>query len=289
MLPPVGYAQPTLQLHQLAYNAVAFAGNVAGSPYQAQAMTGVFDQPSVASGDVQRDLDTGEFAGMDVSPGRDMTFQLVVQTDGVSFDHARQALGGAFTVAGSIEEPLFLQLASGLYACMARPRKYALPYDAGFEQAGRGIASIAMHATDPRWYLQPTAATTIAPNNTATITNSGYVEMRPVFVIAGPCIDPQLVNQTLYGSPGVQVNVTLNAGDTLTIDMQARSAVLLTAGSTIGVSVANEITDASTWFNLPPVYGAQGIASGCLIGFNAASPGAGCQCVAQYAPAYLAV
>lgn len=281
-LPPYGASQPTLQTWQLSYNGVTWGGTVAGAPYQMTAYTGIFDQPPVSGGDVQRDLDQGEFAGLDVLPGRDMTMAIIVQAGGaLTFDEARQQIGGAMAVAGSTEQPLFIQLPSGLYACMARPRKYSGPVDLHSVQAGAALISVAMHATDPRWYAQPTQQTSIAPGGTAPITNAGQFEMRPVLVVSGPCTNPAVANDALNGTPTVTIDCTVNAGDTLTVDMLARTAVYLASGSSTPVSYWSQRTVTSTPWNLPP--GASTVA------FSAATYSTGCACLVQYAAAYTAI
>ncbi len=285
MLPSPTLSLPTLSLYQLSYQGLAFGGIENAHPYdtanpyqlQPNGTTGLFDAAVIASGDTQRPLDQGEFQGLDVYQGRDITLVQSVTTDAVSFDHARQALGGALAVQGATEQPLFIQLASGLYACMARPRKHACPFDNAFAQVQVAIATSLLHATDPRWYRQPTLTASTGPampgsaggltfpasapftfgsggtGGVLDIANAGTIEMRPVLVVTGPVASGPITiaNTSITGSPQVSFDVALNAGDTLTIDMDWQTAVLVTAGSTQGSSRANDLRSGSTWWNLP--------------------------------------
>lgn len=290
-IPPYGYAQPTLTRHEASYQFVNFGGNVDGHAYHwvpQNALTGWFDIPPEVTGDVQKDLDQGELAGLDVLPGRDMIAQCIIAAglvNGASetFDVARQTLGGALSPAG--EQPLFFQLDTGLWACMARPRNYACPYDFNFEQGNTAVATMKLHSTDPRWYLQPTLQTTIAASGagsgTASLDNTGTFEMRPYFVITGTCTNPRVTNQSLNGAPYVEIDGTLAAGDTLYVDMLARTAVYVANGTTVGVSWWSKRTVASTPWNLPP--------GSSTVAFSTATHGSGCSCVVQWAPALLAL
>lgn len=261
---------PALSPYQFSYRGVAFGGLERGMPYQLKSLKGV-DMAPVTSGDQQRALDQGELVGVDLSAGRDIEIDLIVQSDGVSIDHARQELGGALGVAGTTEEPLYLQLPSGAYACMCRPRKYNFPIDVNMFVA-RGIEVPALlHATDPRWYAVPTKTATIGSPSTPgglvfpapfpwrfsgdvpevlSVYNNGKFEMRPVFIVTGPCRNPVIQNLSLAGAPWLGFNITLNTGDTLTINTDFET-VLYTPNGGSGESKRNARMEGSTWFNLP--------------------------------------
>jgi hypothetical protein len=227
------------------------------------------------TGDVQRALDQGEYPGLDLSPGRNILVkQVITGTTATACEEARKALAAVLGPAGGIEEPLFLQTASGsVFACMARPRKHRCPI--GVETVfGYGtVATTLLHATDPRWYAMPLRSSTVGlpepagglvfpvtfpvtfvaggGGNIVSVGNVGGFEMRPTLVFTGPSINPRVTNSALPGAPSIGFNLTLNAGDTLTVDLEWQSAVVRTAGTTQGSSRRNAEQPGNTWFNVP--------------------------------------
>lgn len=69
-----------------------------------------------------------------------------------------------------------------------------------------------------------------SPTNQAsfTVNNGGHVESWPVVVITGPCTNPNIANDTIGET--LTVSETIAAGETLTVDMGARTAVITTFG-----------------------------------------------------------
>jgi hypothetical protein len=283
MFPSPSIVPPILESYQLSYLGLDFGGLDQGGSYQLQSLPSGLDMPNVASGDVQRALDHGEFVGLDLSAGRDVTVtQVVTGVNAVALDNARQLLASVMAVAGNTNSPLYLQLPSGLYACMARPRKHGYKLDIGsimpFAEGvtGGDVVTSVLHATDPRWYAMPTKASVpvgLAPVGSGGLTfpasapfsfggsgsagevivyNNGLFEMRPVLVVTGPCTNPVVANLSLPGAPWVGFDVALNTGDTLTIDTDYETAVLVTAGTSQGASRQNAEIAGSTWWNLPP-------------------------------------
>lgn len=275
---------PSLGAYGLSYNGTAFGGIVnpiTGGPagYATIAPNGVtgHDRAVVTSQDTQRNLDEGEWPGIDVLTGRDVLVQMNVISDGTSLQHALTALQACFANVGVTEYPFFLQMPNqSLRVCMARPRGFTYPVDINYVQAGLAVVSLRMHATDPRWYDTPTQALTIglaAPGvgigfpisfpvsfggsssgGALICDNYGNYEMRPLLVVTGPCTNPTIGNASIAGNPRLTFNVTLNAGDKLTIDTDAQSATLVTAGSpaSSGASRLGTLAVGSTWWNLPP-------------------------------------
>lgn len=274
-VPSPDLTPPSLATYQMSYGGLAFGGLTSGATYQLQGWPEGLGSPDYISGDVQRALDQGEYAGLDLSPGRNITVNQVIQAaTPTALDTARQALTGVLGPKGTEEEPLYIQLPSGLFACVARPRKHSPPWDIKAVLAHAQEVATLFHASDPRWYAMPsksatvglpeasggvrfptTFPTTFTGGGTAgilAIANEGKFEMRPVFIITGPCTNPKIANLSLPGSPAIAFTLTLNAGDTLTIDMNWQSVVLVTAGSTAGSSRRASVRGSSTWFNCPP-------------------------------------
>jgi hypothetical protein len=260
-------------LWAMSYNGLTFGGVAPGSTYQFQSYPEGLDIPDYVTGDVQRAIEQGEYAGIDLSPGRNITIQQVVQAPTEKgLDEARQALAGVMVPAGAVEQPLYIQLASGLFACMARPRKHKNVIDVN-TLVGKGtVVASQFHATDPRWYSSPTLTATVglpeptggvAPPVTPPVTisggsggliecvNAGPMYMYPRFTLTGPCLNPKIASLLLPGAPSIQFNIGLNPGDTLTIDMNWQSVVLVTAGSTNGSSRRSTERTGNTWFAFP--------------------------------------
>ena len=301
---------PPLGLYQFSYRGVAFGGINPTTPYQLKGgITGGMDLPAIQAGDVQRPNDDGEFIGMDVSNGRDITADLIITTDTITLDHARQTLGAVFTPTGNTEYPLFLQLPSGSFACMARPRKFAFAADLNTIQAAGTPAIGLLHATDPRWYASPSRQAVVGlpqgggtgltiPATVPWVLSSGTIaqisawnlgtrEMRPVIIFTGPCTNPSAANLSIQGNPTVTFNVALNAGDTLTVDLDWQTILLQTAGSTTPAYRPDLEASGSTWWDLQPANGPAGIGTANLIEFTTGDSSwvAGTMTL-QYADAY---
>ncbi|MGO9957765.1 MAG: hypothetical protein ACLP50_17635 [Solirubrobacteraceae bacterium] len=263
---------PALAPWQLSFQGLTFGGIAPGNGYQFQSM--VMDMPDVATGDVQRAIDQGEFAGIDVLPGADITIVQALTSDGVSLDHAAQALGGVMGPGGTVETPMWFQTPAGCYCRLVRPRKHNCPVDINRVFAKGIVATSLLHSTDPRWYAAPSQSQTVgipafiggglavAPpvpwalgagsvGGLLTVVNSGLFESRPVLVFTGPCTNPVAANLSIAGTPAIGVTITLNAGDTLTIDTDWHSIVYTTAGSGVGASRRDLLMPGSTWWNLP--------------------------------------
>jgi hypothetical protein len=285
--PDPSLVPPALQPWQLSFGGLTFGGVVPGSTYQFQTLN--VDMPDVASGDVQRALDQGEFAGMDTLPGADITLVQGVYcgshvgpagatlAQGQALDTACQALGGVLGPGGATETPLWYQLPSGTFCRLARARKHNCPVDINRVRAGASIATSLFHSTDPRWYAAPSIAQTVAipasPGGGLTlgsggavvpwvlaagfagasvnVVNSGKFESRPVLLFTGPGENPAAYNNSLPGSPYVGVTIALNAGDTLVVDLDWQTAVYTLAGTTQGTDVKDLLMLGSTWWNLP--------------------------------------
>jgi hypothetical protein len=282
--PAPSISPPSLSLYQLSYQGVSFGGVVYGATYQLVSITGL-DMPPVASGDVQRPLDEGEFMGLDLSAGRDFTVTTIVRgSTAAALETARQALEGAMWVAGNTEAPLFIHMASNIYGIMCRPRKFNFTLDLNMVQGFGGVVTMVFHMTDPRVYASPTLSTNVplpvsgtgytfpltfphtyggGSAGVATVLNAGNVEMRPVLVFTGPLLTPIAYQLSLPNNPQIGFAVNMLAGDTLTIDTDFQSAVYRPGGAGSGYSVRNLELMGTTWFVLPK--------GSSTIGFSASS------------------
>jgi hypothetical protein len=283
MFPSSSESLPTLAVRQMHYRGLTFSGTVHGTNYQYQSLVGI-DNPPIVSGDVQRALDQGEQAGLDVYQGRDITLQqAIVAKRGQSsaaadleLEEASQAMGAVMAVAGDTEYPLYIQRPSGLYACMARPRKHNFTEDINMVLAKGGVATSLWHATDPRWYSCPTQLESVGlpePSGTEGLkfplefplsfgggsaggilecNNAGSFEMRPILTFTGPCKNPVVQSLLIPGEPSLGFNITLEPGDTLVLGTDYQTVIYTPNGSPFGAPARKTAMKTNTWFNFPP-------------------------------------
>jgi Phage tail protein len=284
--PDPSLTPPDLPLYAAYFNGLQVGGVEIGNAYPIVTIEGLDGIP-ISGGDQQRPLDTGFFAGMDVGGERDITITMIVgsvvdagatATARAAAQSAladyRQAAAAAFAVPAYVtESPFYIQMENGIFGCLARPQKFSWPLDLNMVQgiAGQGVALV--RATDPRFYAVPTKTQTVglpAPLGGLTfpvtfnasfggggtggllnVENNGTIEMRPVIIFTGPCTNPSLSNLSIQGNPSIGFDITLNTGDTLTVDTDFQTAVLVEDGTTTGVSRQNLLTPGSQWWNLP--------------------------------------
>ena len=96
-------------------------------------------------------------------------------------------------------------------------------------------------ATSDTGLLLSGSATTV----TDSTTNAGTAASRPTITIDGPATNPKVLNTT-DGAKYVQANLVLGAGDTLIIDLAAKTATVAS------VSVLDDMDPASQWWVLRP-------------------------------------
>lgn len=276
--PSPSITPPTLALYQMSYREQTLGGISTATNDQLVKLTKGREPAPVLSGDVQRPLDEGEFAGLDLLGGKDVELEHVIRaTTAAAYDEAVQEIDRVLTISGSTEEPLYLKLTAGTFACMGRPRKHA-PITAGIDVTtviGRaGAWATLLHCTDPRWYAVPTKTATVslpAPITTGLtfpasapfefgggsaggileVLNSGTIEMRPILIFKGPCTNPVARNLSLPGEPYIGFNLTMATGDVLEVNMDYETALYTPSGSPSGSSEVSLLMENATWWNLP--------------------------------------
>jgi Phage tail protein len=308
---PSTVTPPSLSDWQFQFNGLTFGVDTAYALIQADGL----DMPVVRTSDVSRPRDTGQFIGIDLLDGRDITLTLDMTTNGTSLQNATTAFATAFVppATGQTESLLWMSFPNlPLLVCSARVRKRAisidLPWsvDTGFVKA----AVVSLHCTDPRVYSGTTATTVNLPTppggmtfpatfplafgggSTAgviTCNNTGNIEMRPIITITGPVTNPTVENATTgysltFSNPN-QTSYTLNSGDQLVIDTDLHQVTYYPSGSTSGSSRRNWLVYGSTWWDLPA-----GTTS--TINFSsddASLPSPVPTCQVEFAPAYISV
>lgn len=278
--PSPSVSAPSLSPYQLSFQGLTMG---AGTPYTVTKMTGL-DLPQIRSTDPGRPGDQGEFIGLDLYGGRDITidFELIpVLSAGTNLQQLLLNLRQVFEVQGVTELPLYVQLPNlPLLCAMVRTRKATYPIDLDYSAAEIAKPVIQVHATDPRLYAAPTSTVTIdlpqnvttgltfpvtfpvtfggGGGNQAVITNYGNTEMRPVLVVNGPCTNPTVTNLSISGYPALtfanptQSGKTLASGQSLVVDLDFRTITFYASSGAVGSPRPYWLQPGSTWFNLPP-------------------------------------
>lgn len=275
--PPITATVPSLANWQYQFGPLLLG---AQQPWGVTSSKGL-DLPKLRTGNLMRARDHGEFAGLDLMGGRDIELALVAQAKSSSaLAVLLQALSSELQPATS-EQPLWLQRPGlPLLAAMVRPSENTAGNGGQpFAQGHLAQPTIGFHATDPRLYTAAQSVTVGVPppipgvgfdhgfpfsfgggSSVATISadNSGTIEMRPLLLITGPVTNPSAANASLSGTPTLmfsnpdQTGFTLNAGDTLLVDLDTHTVVYTASGTTIGSPRRNWVVAGSTWWNLPP-------------------------------------
>ena len=275
--PSPSLAAPALVSYEMQFRGVTFGGFSDASFAQFVRVLKGTDGATVVGGDTQRAIDQGELIGVDLLAGKDIELELLIRaTEAVTADEARQKIGGVLGgVGGVTEEPFYLELPGGVYASMARPRKHSCPIDLNMVQAGGGNAISLLHSTDPRWYAMPTKTASVGlpggggggitfpltfpldfggtgGSGELTVYNNGTIEMRPILIVKGPCVNPSISNVSIVGSPVLMFDITLEEGDVLEIDTDFETVLYTPKGAPVAVDRRNSLDYGSTWWNLPP-------------------------------------
>jgi hypothetical protein len=297
---------PTLANWQIQFNGLVIG---AGTDYGIDRVEGL-DLPVVANGDVARPRATGEFIGLDLMRGRDITVTMdAAKITGASLQADLQALASAFIppADGQTEIPFWLQLPNlPLLCASARVRKRQIPIDVAWSNGLAEAIIISLHATDPRLYGPTFASTVVLANpsagvkfpvtfplsfgsggtSTVSITNTGNISMNPIITITGPVTTPVIENETsgllLQFANPAQTGYTLNAGDTLVINTDAHTVFYYPSGATSGESVRSWLVFGSSWWNLAPGNNTIQFTSQ-----DASTPSPAPTCTVDWAPAYV--
>jgi hypothetical protein len=248
------------------YNGLAFGP---GTKVHVAGVSGLDDLPGIRDGDAPRAGDHGSWAGIDYLDARYVDLTLNIVGDDFNDYAAQVAAVEAAFVPQVVDLPLLVY--GSARQINARPRRFALPYEAD-RLARTGTAIVQLCAVDPRIYdanLQtlstglPTVSGGMTFNaafnlgfgsagtgGTIQAVNAGTYATRPVLVITGPCDTPIVQNVTQGKS--LKFNLVLSAGDTLTVDTDAKSILLLVSGSSIPASRRATLDASSRWFDLSP-------------------------------------
>lgn len=231
-------------------------------------LAGWLELPGMRLDDQARPSRHGAFAGQQLADERVITFDFTLMSSGAtSFDAAYTALRLATAVEeGPDEEPLVIQLSGAKWLANARVARRAFPADRTYAaQTVQG--ALQWVATDPRLYgagaaLTATVGLPLAgsgglvfplvfplvfgagaaiPDMVAT--NTGTLTTWPVITITGPVTGPIITNVTTGQILAFNPTFVVPAGQTLTVDTDARTVTLT------GVNRRDQLVTAS-WFGL---------------------------------------
>lgn len=277
-LPPPTLSVPTLVADGAFFQGVTFGP---GTPYGISKLEGL-DLPDIRSGNTDRPRTRGAFVGANLLKTRQPTMTLDVGPQGSNYGGygslraALQALTSACSNEGTTEYPLWVQLPGWPLVCaMSRVMKKSIPYDVTADLGGlvKG-ATIQWEATDPYFYSAPTQTATVGlptpttglkfnltfplsfgggtTPNQVTVNNSGDVPCWPVLIIQGPCVNPSVSNLSIAGSPTIQFDIQLFAGDLLVVDCDQQSITYTPSGQTVAAAYNQVLQSGSTFFSITP-------------------------------------
>jgi Phage tail protein len=250
----------SLSVFQLSYQGLTIGD---GTDFEIKTLDGLESLPDIVNPDVKVDRDQGLYAGTYTAGGRLIAIEYEVHagTD-AAFRADLDALGAALAPIALTEQPLafllpgMVQLGRQSYV---RPLTRACVVDIDYtHRIARGVMHL--FATDPRLYdvtlnsqtaglpagnggltwptAWPISWGSAGAGGLLTCTNAGTFESRPVLTITGPIDNPTISNLTTGQS--FTLAITLIGGDSLVIDMRAKTVVLNGTASRRGnATVAN--------------------------------------------------
>lgn len=239
-----------------------------GSPYKVTVHS-AHDTPEVRSSDEERSRRHGLDAGEDLLGGRSIIASITIVSPHPSED-VWAAFSAALVPGRRGQYPLTIQtpgLANGAtVTANARVRRLVMPSDLDMIHAGVGKAVVEWFATDPRLYGAALNGATVpgeteggvswpiswplvwggsASGGQMTLTNLGEFDAPWVATITGPVTNPRIRNQTT--GQEMRVNMTVEAGQTLVIDEDARTILLNGTGNRRSMLAVG-----SEWFSIVP-------------------------------------
>ena len=226
--------------------------------------------PSVRSADRVVSLRNGLHPGDDYYEGRFITLStFIAERTPATMNTKRTALMAAFA-GGHAETPLVFQVpgvaGGGERRVYVRPRRAKFRADVEY---GAGMSSdvFQLFATDPRIYdntetvrvlTLPSATGTgltwpltwpldwgIAQSDSVFVNNQGNFDAPATFRVDGPVTNPRIENLTLNKT--LAIDITVNAGEYLELDTDARTVLLNGSASRY-----SSLTQQSAWWVLEP-------------------------------------
>lgn len=283
--PPPSILTPSLLGDQISFGSPAapagglIMGYPPNTPYGLTGNLEGIDKPDVRSGNQDRAQTRGAFIGTNQLKTRTITATMDVGGDPAVFGDLATTLGNlsaAVSTEGDTEYPLWIQVPNfPLVCCMARVLKHNAKWNvtADLGNLAQGV-SVQWEATDSYLYSAPTQNPTVGLSSASgglafpllfplsfgsgtsptqiTAVNDGDVACWPMLVIAGPCLNPIVQNQSVAGAPTIALSAQLFSGDLLYVDCDTHAITYYPSGSDVGVPQGGWLNPGSTFFGLPP-------------------------------------
>jgi len=275
VVPPV-----TLADWQFCYQNLVMGAN---TPFGMLKIEGL-SQATIRQGDQSFPRDHGQFIGLDLYDGRDVTVDFWVVSDGTSLQSSQLALAAATGVSPNQELPLWFQLPNLPLLCvMARPRGRPLDLDTDYAAADVAKPTVTWHCTDPRIYTVSDMFTIVAedyynglgpypvgpfpvtfpyglPSGEVELTNTGNTEMRPQLILTAPASSESpviaIANASISSTPTLTFSLTdFVAPAQLFVDLATPHRVLLYPdGIAAGTNTPSMLSlqSGSVWWDMLP-------------------------------------
>jgi hypothetical protein len=199
--------------------------------YIVTAIEGLLSLPDVRSHDLDRQDRHGAIGGRDLLSGRKVIFDLsvIANSQGTIESNLRQ-LSRAFRPS-SVDIPLVWQRPAGgpkrRLNCRPRRREFTAGYDVAHMLAE---GAVELFAADPRIYSNDVSTQDfIIPNSgnsvTANLHSYGDFPTPPTLTITGPVTNPRISN-VADNNRQIRLDVVMTAGQTLVVDVGARTVTL---------------------------------------------------------------
>lgn len=214
---------------------------------------GLFGLPDSKAVDYEQMNDDGGVLGNELLGMRTILMDLAVEANTEALIQPIMEQLRYIMQPQAIETALTFQRAGlGKRLVMCKPRRmggFATDY---IMASGLAKGSLMFVASDPRIldYLESVATITIAASgtsNSGTITQTGTFSKGawPILEIDGPSTNPRISNQQA-GGRSIKLDIVVNAGQTLVIDVKRRSATVA------GVDQSATIRSDNQWWRLAP-------------------------------------
>lgn len=234
---------------QYEYNGFLFGS---ATDIMVEKVKGLLDNPDLKTTDEERAVGAGwgDFPGLQDYKARYVTFNVVVLASSIAAMENYVEQIPAIFIARSIPlQFVWQRTGKSKRFLWAKPSK--TDFDSDYDLAKRKwTGSVMLKCDDPRKYsLQEFIDPLIIPNGATTVNgnvvNNGSTDAFPILEILGPCTNPRVQNMQDQGH-FLRVNLTVNAGQTLMIDVRSQTVALN------GADYSNYLSNDSNWWFLKP-------------------------------------
>lgn len=224
----------------------------AATNYHFLTVTGM-DMMTLRNTDFERMANHGDVpSGRETMQARTIRMNMAVKgADKAATVLLMDALGKAFRPApDTLVTATIKWYGRDLVLTTGRPRRMEWSYDGDWIQGGVLRPTAEFRAFDPIFYDYglSTSIITIGAGSTSSTgggQNDGNIPVQPLLSIAGPTVNPRILNTTDAGKT-IRIDVTLAGGDTLLVDVYNRKVLLN------GVDRYDLVRSDNQWWSLLP-------------------------------------